>query len=106
MKTVLTRPKNALCKQYKQLFKASDTEFKITPEALQEIAIAACKRKSGARGLRSILEQLLQDALFEVSSNLTALYLTIAQERRISECMTAYQCTLCFSSPRDTMMKV
>ena len=66
MKTVLTQPKNALCKQYKQLFTASDTDFKITPEALQEVAIAACKRKSGARGLRSILEHLLQDALFEV----------------------------------------
>lgn len=67
MKTVLTRPKNALCKQYKQLFTSSNTDFRITTEALQEVAIAACKRKSGARGLRSILEHLLQDAMFEVS---------------------------------------
>ena len=66
MKEVLTKPKNALCKQYKQLFTASSTDFKTTAEALQEVAIAACKRNSGARGLRSILELLLQDALYEV----------------------------------------
>lgn len=66
MKEVLTKPKNALCKQYKQLFTASNTDFKTTPEALQEVAVAACKRNSGARGLRSILELLLQDALYEV----------------------------------------
>lgn len=67
MKEVLTKPKNALCKQYKQLFTASHTDFKTTPDALQEVAVAACKRNSGARGLRSILELLLQDALYEAS---------------------------------------
>lgn len=70
MKEVLTRPKNALCKQYKQLFTASHTDFKTTPDALQEVAVAACKRNSGARGLRSILELLLQDALYEVRPSL------------------------------------
>ena len=64
---MLTKPKNALCKQYKQLFTASNTDFKTTPEALQEVAVAACKRNIGARGLRSILELLLQDALYEVN---------------------------------------
>jgi ATP-dependent Clp protease ATP-binding subunit ClpX len=65
MVEVLTRPKNALAKQYRQLFLASDTDFKITDSALRQVALAACKRNSGARGLRSILELLLQDALFE-----------------------------------------
>lgn len=66
MKKILTQPKNALCKQYKHLLGAANTNFKITPEALREIAAAACKRNSGARGLRSILEQLLRDAMYEV----------------------------------------
>ena len=67
MKQILTQPKNALCKQYKHLLGAANTNFKITHEALREIAAAACKRNSGARGLRSILEQLLRDAMYEVS---------------------------------------
>ena len=66
LKQILTQPKNALCKQYKRLFSNNDTEFRTTPEALHEVAVAASKRNSGARGLRSILEALLQDAQYEV----------------------------------------
>lgn len=68
LKQILTQPKNALCKQYKHLLGATNTDFRITSEALREVAAAACKRNSGARGLRSILELLLRDAMYEVSA--------------------------------------
>ncbi|AFO87258.1 MULTISPECIES: ATP-dependent Clp protease ATP-binding subunit ClpX [Phaeobacter] len=64
--TILTKPKNALVKQYQRLFELEDTELDFTEEALSSIAKKAIERKTGARGLRSILEDILLDTMFEL----------------------------------------
>ena len=63
---ILTQPKNALVKQYQRLFELEDTELVFTDDALGAIAKRAIKRKTGARGLRSILEDILLDTMFEL----------------------------------------
>jgi ATP-dependent Clp protease ATP-binding subunit ClpX len=63
---ILTEPKNALLKQYQKLFSMDGVELEIRPSALQAIARKALARKTGARGLRSILEHSLIDTMFEL----------------------------------------
>lgn len=65
---ILTEPKNAIIKQYKELLAMDNIELEFTDEALQEIAQIAVKRKTGARALRSILEDIMTDVMFEVPS--------------------------------------
>ena len=65
---VLTEPKNALVKQYQQLFAYDDVELEITQDALVEIAEKAIARDTGARGLRSIMEHVLRKTMFDVPS--------------------------------------
>lgn len=65
---ILTEPKNALVKQYAKLFELEEVELDFRAEALQEIAKQAIKRKTGARGLRSIVEQALLDSMYEIPS--------------------------------------
>lgn len=62
--SILTEPKNALTKQYKTLFAMENTELEFTPDSLDAIAEKAIKRKTGARGLRSIIENLLLETMF------------------------------------------
>ncbi|MFO7769989.1 ATP-dependent Clp protease ATP-binding subunit ClpX [Roseovarius gahaiensis] len=64
--TILTQPKNALIKQYQRLFELEDAQLTFTDDALQAIAKRAIERKTGARGLRSILEDILLDTMFEL----------------------------------------
>ncbi|MCJ7874662.1 ATP-dependent Clp protease ATP-binding subunit ClpX [Phaeobacter sp. J2-8] len=64
--TILTQPKNALVKQYQRLFELEDTSLSFTDEALSSIAKRAIERKTGARGLRSILEDILLDTMFDL----------------------------------------
>jgi ATP-dependent Clp protease ATP-binding subunit ClpX len=64
--TILTQPKNALVKQYQRLFEIEDTDLTFTPDALTAIAKRAIQRKTGARGLRSIMEDILLDTMFEL----------------------------------------
>ena len=64
--TILTKPKNALVNQYKHLFEIDDVELTFRDEALLEIAKQAIKRKTGARGLRSIMEDILMETMFEL----------------------------------------
>ncbi len=66
--TILKEPKNALVKQYAKLFELEDVDLTFTDEALSEIAKKAIKRKTGARGLRSIVEGLLLDTMFDLPS--------------------------------------
>ena len=66
--TILQEPKNALVKQYAKLFELEDVELTFTEDALQEIAKKAIKRKTGARGLRSIVEAILLDTMFDLPS--------------------------------------
>lgn len=65
---ILTEPKNALVKQYQKLFGYDHMELEITPEALTEIAAKAIQRKTGARGLRSIMESILVQTMYDVPS--------------------------------------
>jgi ATP-dependent Clp protease ATP-binding subunit ClpX len=63
---ILIEPKNALIKQYQKLFAMEGVELEVRPSALQAIARKAVKRKTGARGLRSIMENVLLDTMFEL----------------------------------------
>ncbi|MEC7029015.1 MAG: AAA family ATPase, partial [Pseudomonadota bacterium] len=63
---ILTEPKNALTKQYAQLFSMENVDLRFTDGALKAIAKKAIERKTGARGLRSILENLLLDTMYEL----------------------------------------
>ncbi|MEE3358709.1 MAG: ATP-dependent Clp protease ATP-binding subunit ClpX [Pseudomonadota bacterium] len=64
--TILTKPKNALVKQYQRLFELENAKLSFTDDALIAIAKKAIERKTGARGLRSILEDILLDTMFEL----------------------------------------
>ena len=64
--TILTQPKNALLKQYQRLFEMEEVQLTFTEEALQAVAKRAIQRKTGARGLRSIMEAILLDTMFEL----------------------------------------
>ena len=66
MVTILTEPKNALVKQYQRLFDIEGVKLTFTEDALKAIAKRAIKRKTGARGLRSIMEDILLDSMFEL----------------------------------------
>ncbi|MFA5523742.1 MAG: ATP-dependent Clp protease ATP-binding subunit ClpX [Tissierellales bacterium] len=65
---ILTKPKNALVKQYKELFNMDGVELEIDVEALELVAEKAIERKSGARGLRGILEEVMLDIMFDIPS--------------------------------------
>jgi len=65
---ILTEPKNALVKQYKKLFEMEDCELEVREDALRVIARKAMERKTGARGLRTILEHVLLDTMYELPS--------------------------------------
>jgi ATP-dependent Clp protease ATP-binding subunit ClpX len=64
--TILTEPKNALTKQYERLFDMENVTLTFSDEARRAIAKKAIERKTGARGLRSILETILLDTMFEL----------------------------------------
>lgn len=63
---ILTEPKNALTKQFSYLFSLDNVDLEFTKDALSEIAKKAIEKKSGARGLRSIVEKVLNDVMFEL----------------------------------------
>ena len=65
---ILTQPKNAISKQFKKLFDMEGVELELRPEALAAVARKALKRKTGARGLRTILESVLLDTMYELPS--------------------------------------
>ena len=66
MVRILTEPKNAILKQYKKLFAIDDVELSFEDDALKEIARLAIKRKTGARGLRTIMEEVMTDIMYEL----------------------------------------
>ena len=69
LKQILVEPKNSLVKQYKKLFEIDDVELVFNDEAIEEIVNKAQERKTGARGLRSIIEEIMTDIMFEIPSN-------------------------------------
>ena len=66
---IVTKPKNALVKQYKKLFAMDNVELEFEDEALGLIVDKAIERKTGARGLRSIIEEIMRDIMYEIPSN-------------------------------------
>ena len=66
MKEILTKPKNAISKQYKALFSFEGVEFEITEDGREQIAQLAVDKKIGARGLRSIMEKLLLESMYDI----------------------------------------
>ena len=66
---ILTEPKNALVKQYQKLLSLDDNKLEFEPEALKAIAAKAIERNTGARGLRSIIEEIMMDVMFDVPSD-------------------------------------
>ena len=66
---ITTEPKNALVKQYKKLLQMDDVELIFEHEALEAIVDKAIERKTGARGLRSIIEEIMRDIMFDIPSN-------------------------------------
>jgi len=79
LRRILTEPKNSVIKQYKKLFKIDKIELEFEEEALQYIVEKAIEFKLGARGLRSICESIMNDAMYEMPSEKTE-YLVITQE--------------------------
>lgn len=69
LKNILTQPKNALVKQYTKMLELDDVDLEFTEEALSAISEKAIERKTGARGLRSIIEESIIDIMFDVPSN-------------------------------------
>ena len=65
---ILTEPKNAIVKQYQKFVALDKVELQITPDALRAAAVGAAKRKTGARGLRTIIEEVLLDVMYEIPS--------------------------------------
>ncbi len=77
---ILTEPKNALTRQYQKLFEIDDVKLEFTQEAVQEIARRTVARKTGARGLRSIIESVMMDLMYEVPSDSSVGICTITKE--------------------------
>ena len=76
---ILSKPKNALTKQYQKLFEMDDVKLIFDEQALREIAKKALKRKTGARGLRAIMEEILMDVMYEIPSDHTIESVTITK---------------------------
>ena len=66
---IVTKPKNALVKQYKKLVEIDGVELEFAQEALEVIVDKAIERKTGARGLRSIIEEIMRDVMYDIPSN-------------------------------------
>lgn len=80
LKSILTKPRNALLKQYQKLFAIDDVELEFTDSAIAAVAQLALERGTGARGLRSILEDVLQMTMFEVPSRADVAKVVITEE--------------------------
>ena len=78
--SILTEPKNALVKQYQKLLAMDGVELKFTPDALEAIADKAIERKTGARGLRAILEETMLDVMYEIPSREDVGLCTVTKE--------------------------
>ena len=77
---ILTEPKNAIVKQYQGLFGLDDVELSFTPEAIEAIADKTIKRKTGARGLRAIMETAMMDLMYKIPSDETIASCVVTKE--------------------------
>ena len=86
---ILKEPKNALIKQYRKLFNMDHVELEFEDDAVDEIAALALERKTGARGLRSILENIMMDVMYDIPSDET-----------ITKCIITKECVLSNEKPK------
>ena len=77
---ILTEPKNALIKQYRKLFHYDEVELKVTDDAVEAIAKKSFERKTGARGLRAIMENIMMDVMYEIPSDDSIACCTITKD--------------------------
>lgn len=77
---ILTTPKNALVKQYKRMFEIEGVDLEFEDDALREIVAKAIERNTGARGLRAICEEVLQDTMFDIPSELDVVRVVVTKE--------------------------
>ncbi len=84
LKEIITRPKNAISKQYKALFSFEGVEFEITEDGREQIAQLAVEKKIGARGLRSIMEKLLLDCMYDIPDKESVDKVVLSKESVIS----------------------
>ena len=77
---IMTKPKNALVKQYKKLLEIDGVDLEFTSDALEAIVDKAIERKTGARGLRSIMEETMRDVMYDIPSNPKIVKCTITKE--------------------------
>ena len=89
MKAILCDPNNAIIKQYKHLFSIDNIRLEFTDEALDEIVHRAIKRKTGARALRSILEEIMLDVMYEIPS-----------KKKVKSCLIDLNCIKLNSKPK------
>lgn len=94
LKRILIEPKNALIKQYKALFSLDNVDLDFTEDAIRQIARKTIERKTGARGLRGVLEGILADLMF-----------TIPSDDRVSRVTISGECVLGLESPKLTIAR-
>jgi len=101
LKMILTQPKNALVKQYKKLFEMDGVELVVSDEAVDAVADKAIERNTGARGLRTILEDVMQDIMFEIPSDPSIKTVTVTKE-----CVTEKAAPEIVKEEKKTVKKV
>src|SRR5690625_8027445 len=82
---ILTEPKNSLIKQYERLFEMEGVQIDFRPDALEAVAKKAMERKTGARGLRSIMESVLLDTMYRIPSEENVVKVVRSEERRVGK---------------------
>ena len=85
LKDILTKPKNSLIKQYTKLVELDGVELEFEKEAIDTIVNQAIERNTGARGLRSIIEDLMRDIMFDIPSNPQIVKCTITKETALNK---------------------
>jgi ATP-dependent Clp protease ATP-binding subunit ClpX len=100
---VLSEPKNSILKQYQELFSMEDAELEFLPEALSAIAELSIKRKTGARGLRTIMEKILLEVMYDIpsSENVSKVVINKSVIEGTSEPLIVYQQTEAVKSSVD-----
>jgi len=88
---IIKEPKNALLKQYKKLFELDGVQLEMDDDAVEEVAKKALERKTGARGLRSIMEELLLDTMYSIPS-----------EENANRCLISKECVTEKKAPKIT----
>ncbi|SEJ52761.1 ATP-dependent Clp protease ATP-binding subunit ClpX [Demequina mangrovi] len=91
MVSILTEPKNALVKQYQRMFELDSVELEFEPDAVHAIAEQALERGTGARGLRAIMEEVLQETMFDVPGRDDIARVIVTRETVLDRAMPAYE---------------